>query len=288
LGRLGEVPIKQYAAPAAYRRYGRLTRLMHVAAARAVAHAGIEDTSSLAVVTGTALGEVAHGLELLERLHGSGGAAVGPALVPGSVHNAPAGHLTIALKTRAPSLAVSQGALSGEAALCAAADLLGGGHADLALVVCGDEADPAWVERLAALGANGLASALATEAFQEGAAALVLGREPGGRRLGAVGATIERLPCPQRVDELLEQLAGGPLGPDAALVTRPGAGGEELAARLAETLGRPVECPGAGSGAAQAGALGALADALLDGGPARELVLVGREIDDLGAVHFRS
>jgi hypothetical protein len=288
LGRLAEVPIKLYAAPAAYRRYGRVTRLMFVAAARAIADAGLADTSRLAVVTGTALGEVATSLELLERLHGSRGAAVGPALVPGSVHNAPAGYLTIGLKSRAPSLDVSHGALSAEAALCAAADLIGGAAADSALVVCGDEADPAWVEKLTSLGAGELASALAAEAFQEGAAALVLGREPGGRNLGTVAAALERAPSPARAGALVDGLAGGPQDPAAAWITRPGAGGAALAAELGAVLGRPVECRGAGSGASQAGALGSLADALLDGPvPAGDLVLLGRELDDLGAIHFR-
>ncbi len=288
LGRLGDVPIKQHASPAAYRRYGRLTRLMVVAAARAVADAGLADTSSLAVVTGTALGEVATSLELLERVHGSRGAAVGPALVPGSVHNAPAGHLTIGLKSRAPSLAVSQGALSAEAALLAAADLVGGGATELALVVCGDEADPAWTARLESLGAGGLASALSAEAFQEGAAALVVGREPGGRRLGTVAATLERQPALERVGELIEGITGGPVASETEWITRSGAGGEGLAARLSVILGRPVACRDAGRGASQAGALAALADALIDGSaPAGELVLLGRELDDLGAIHYR-
>jgi hypothetical protein len=287
LGRLAEVPIKQHAAPAAYRRYGRVTRLMVVAAARAVADAGLADASSLAVVTGTALGEVATSLELLERLHGSGGAAVGPALVPGSVHNAPAGHLTIALKTHAPSLAVSHGALSGEATLCAAADLLASGAADLALAVCADEADPAWVGRLMALGAGELSAALAAEAFQEGAVALVVGREPGGRGLGTVAPALERTPSLERSGALAVALGDGSVTPGAVWCARPGAGGADLAARLAAILGRPVECRNPAGGAPQAGALAALAEALIDGPPAGEIVFVGRELDDLGVVRLR-
>ncbi|HUT76079.1 MAG TPA: beta-ketoacyl synthase N-terminal-like domain-containing protein [Polyangia bacterium] len=289
LGRLGDVPIKQHAPPSAYRRFGRLTRLMYMAGLRAIADAGLETTDRLAVVTGTALGEVATSLELLGRIHGSKGAAVGAALVPGSVHNAPAGQLTIGLKSRGPSLTVSHGALSAEAAICAAADLIASGAAELALVVCGDEADPAWSERLDSLGATELARSLRAEAFQEGAAALVVGREPGGRRLGSLAATLERAPSLERAGALVEGITGGPVAAEARWLVRPGAGGEALAAGLAAVLGRAVICDDPGRGVAQAGALAILADALLDRQPALavELVILGRELDDLGATHFR-
>ncbi|MDD5309363.1 MAG: beta-ketoacyl synthase chain length factor [Deltaproteobacteria bacterium] len=286
--RLADVPIKDYARPAERRRFGRLAKLMYVAASRALADAGVADPSQLAVVAGTALGEPAVSLEMLAQIHASAGRTLSPALAPNSVHSSPAGYLTIGLKNRMPALTVSQGWLSAEAALSAAAELLDRDDAPMALVVCGDEADPEWEARLAAAGAPGLAAALAAEAFQEGAVALVVGCEPGGRKLGALAAGVVR-PGPKAADlrGLLERSGALP-PPDANVRLRHQAGGAAFAPLAAVALGRDpssLVVDGPGPGSSQAGALAALT-AHLTRSPRGELLLLGREIDEVGFLRY--
>lgn len=286
LGRLESVPIKDHAPPAARRRFGRVARLMYIAAARALADAGAEIDERWAVVSATAMGEVQVGLDLLEQIHRRGGVNASPKLVPNAVHNAPAGHLTIGLKCRGPCLTVSQGWLSPEAGLCAAADLVAASAVERILLVAGDEVDPRWEQRLSELDAGQLAGSLREEAFQEGAAALVLGSEPGGRGLGGVTAALDRIPVGDpEIARIVESVAGGAVE-EAELRARHGAGGAALAAELEEALGRAVAVDGPGRGSSQAGALAALADHLER--PERgELLLAGRELDELALVHYR-
>jgi hypothetical protein len=293
LGRVADVPIKQYAKPAARRRYGRLTKLVTIAAQRAIADAGVEDPGTLAVVTATAMGELSISLELVCQIHATRGATISPSLVPSSVLNAPAGHLTIALDDRRPAITVSQGWLSAEAGLAAAADLLADGVAEQVLVVAGDEVDPGWIDRLEQAGADAWSAQLTAEAFQEGALALVLGREPGGRRLGSVCGAVERAGDPVRgVRRLVERCLGGPDGRPEVRV-RHGAGGDRLLEVVAEALGRPASelvRDGAGLGSSQAGAFAVLFDRLAttdatDG--ADELLLIGAEVDEIAVLHWR-
>lgn len=292
LGRLEDVPIKQYAKASARRRYGRLAQLVSIAAQRAIADAGIDDPSSLAVVTATAMGELTVSLDLVCQIHATRGATISPSLVPSSVYNAPAGHLTIALGDRQPAITVSQGWLSAEAGLAAAADLLSTGAAERVLLIAGDEVDLGWLDRLGQVGATDWSARLAAEAFQEGAVALVLGREAGGRRLGDVCGVVERSGDPVRgVRRIVERCRGGLDGLQRARV-RFGAGGARLARAASEALGLPeaaVACDGPGIGSSQAGALAILVDRIADGGAASgadELLLIGAEIDELGCLHW--
>jgi hypothetical protein len=286
-GQLAELPIKQYAKPAKLRRYARVARLVYVAAHRAIEHAGVDDPVELAVVTSTAMGELTASLKLLEQIHEKRGVHISPALVPNTVHNAPAGHLTIGIGSHHPAVTVSQGWLSAEAALAAAGDLLELGGADRVLVCVGDESDPAWIERLEQAGAGDWARSLGQEAFQEGAVALVVGLEPGGARLGSVEARVERVgDLRDGVGRLVESV--GTLSPRAEVRTRRGAGGEEVASVLAELIGGSAEIAldGPGPGTSQAGAALALIDRV--GDPAcEELVLIGAELDEIGLVHWK-
>jgi hypothetical protein len=280
---LAELPIKQYAKPAKLRRYARLARLVYVAASRAIEDAGVDDPSSLAVVTATAMGELTASLKLLEQIHEKRGRGISPALVPNTVHNAPAGHLTIGIGSRCPSVTVSQGWLSAEAALLAAADLIEIGGADRALVIIGDECDPSWVERLEQADARPWARDLGQEAFQEGAVALVVGREPGGRRLGRVAARVERVGDRAAfARELIE--AEGARGSSLEIRVRHGAAGGELADLLSNV--RPAVLDGPGAGSSQAGAAAVLLERMRDP-QCERLLLIGAELDEVGVLSFR-
>jgi hypothetical protein len=279
LGEMPDVPIKDYAAAAARRRYGRVAKLVYVAASRALADAGVEDPAELAVIGGTALGELRASLELVGQIHATRGARVSPALVPNSVHNAPAGHLTIGLKNRSPSVTVSQGWLSAEAALAAARDALELSGLPRALVVVGDEVDATWCDRLRERDAA-LAAQLEGEGFQEGAAALVVGREPSGRALGSVEAGVERAAdVPARAKALVAAIAAAE-GKAPAVWLRSGAGG----ARLRAAIGGEIAGPGPGT--SQVGALLELVRCARGEGPADALIL-GAELDELGWIRYR-
>jgi hypothetical protein len=275
IGRMADIPIKDHAKPAARRRYGQVTRMIYVAAARSLADAGVQDPSALAVVSSTAMGEVNVSLDLIEQIHRTRGALISPSLVPNAVHNAPAGHLTIGIANRQPSVTVSQGWLSAEAAIAAAADILAVGATDRVLAVIGDEADPGWASRLEGAGASSWGEDLRAEGFQEGGVALVLGLRPGGRNLGIVAAAVERGDG-DRAREVAASLAG--TSPEIRL--RVGAGAAELERALP---GAVVDGPGIGT--SQIGAAAVLLDRMRD--PACDsLLLFGREVDDLGWLHW--
>jgi hypothetical protein len=285
-GQLAEVPIKRYAKPARLRRYARVARLVYVAASRAIERAGVEDPASLAVVTSTAMGELTASLKLLEQIREKRGVSISPALVPNTVHNAPAGHLTIGIGSHAPAVTVSQGWLSAEAAVAAAGDLLELGAVDRVLVAVGDESSPEWVDRLERIGAGRWARELEREAFQEGAVALVLGREPGGQRLGTLDALVERVENPRAgIARTIERL--GEISPRAEIRARHGAGGGRLSETLAQVLGdaHPPFADGPGPGSSQAGAAGILVDRMRDDA-CEELVLLGGEADEIGMLHW--
>ena len=276
-GRLEVVPIKDYAKPALRRRYGRVARLMYIAASRAIEDADIEDPTVLDVVASTALGEVKTSLDLLTQIHGTKGALISPALVPNSVHNAPAGHLTIGIKDRNPAITVSQGWLSVEAAISTADDLLAISGSKSALVVIGDEADPAWIERLEELGNPELAQELRNESFQEGAVALIVGTEPGGKKLGSIEASLERRDRDYSRD-IVEHFSAK-FGNNLEVRVRAGAGGDVLSKIVDATIDGP------GIGTSQIGAMAVLLTRMKD--PAcTNLLLIGREVDEIGWLHW--
>lgn len=272
-GRLEDVPIKDYARPALRRRYGRVARLMYIAACRAIEDAGVEDPTVLDIVASTALGEVKTSLDLLTQINETKGVLISPSLVPNSVHNAPAGHLTIGIKDQSPAITVSQGWLCAEAAISTAWDLLALSGSKIALAVIGDEADPAWIERLEKLGATDWANELAAESFQEGAVALIVGTEPGGRKLGSIEASLERRDK-DYTREIVERFTKN-FGDNLEVRVRAGAGGIELSKIVDATIDGP------GVGTSQIGAMAVLLERMKDPS-CTNLLLIGREVDEIG------
>jgi len=281
LGEIADIPIKDYASASARRRYGRAAKLMIVAASRALADAGVEDPSEVAVIAGTALGELRASLELVCQIRATRGAQVSPSLVPNSVHNAPAGHLTIALKNHRPSVTVSQGWLSAEAALSAAADVLEMGGAEKALVVAGDEVDAAWATRLREAGSEDLAAELEAEAFQEGAIAVVVSATPASKALGTVEASVERADdVASRAVALAAEFARE-TGSRTGIRLRAGASGDALKAAISAG-----EVAGRGAGTSQASALLELMR-IARGSALGDALILGAELDEVGRIRFR-
>ena len=276
-GRLRDVPIKDYAKPALRRRYGRVARLMYIAALRAIENAGIEDPTVLDVVASTALGEVKTSLDLLTQIHEKKGALISPSLGPNSVHNAPAGHLTIGIKDRNPAITVSQGWLSVEAAISTVGDLLAISGSQIALAVIGDEIDPSWIERLEELGNPELAQELADESFQEGAVALIVGTQPGGKRLGSIDASLERRDR-EYSREIVERFSVQ-FGDNLEIRVRAGAGG----AGLSKIVDATIDGPGVGT--SQIGAMAVLLERMKDPS-CTNLLLIGSEVDEIGWLHW--
>ena len=252
------------------------------------ADAGVEDPTDLSIVGFSALGESTVSLDLLTQIHKTRGRTLRPWLVPNSVHNAPAGYLSIGLKNHKPSLTVSQGWLAPEAGLTVAEDLLAMGAATQVLVVGGDEACPDWVTRLEEAGSPHLAEKLASEAFQEGAVAIVVGKTRGGRELGSVIAGVERTSAnPDGIAALLAKYNVAP-GPDAQIRARVSAGGKDMQKAIATATRRNVQnvlLDGPGLGTAQIGSFAALA-ASIQNNSTKELLTVGREIDELAFLHW--
>lgn len=258
---LEDIPIKDYAKPALRRRYGRVAKLMTIAAKRALEDSGAVELDKMGIVTATAMGEANVTLELLSQIRETRGKAAGAALVANSVHNAPAGHLTIALGIQGPAVTVSQGWLSGHAALAAAADLVFAGLVPRVLAVCGDEVDLRWIRMLEDAGAESFAEALERCAFKESAAALVLSAAPGPDCKGSVVGGVVR--CDDSSGGIAAALEGAGIRRD-----REGEGA------AASPLGM------------QAGSLGAVVSAVQKRSLG-ELLVLHREADELGYTHYR-
>lgn len=277
--KLENVPIKEYATASLRRRYGNVAKMMYIAACRALTDANIEDTGQVAIIAATAAGEVTTGLKLLEQIHNTRGVRISPALVPNAVHNAPAGHMSIGFKSRAPSITVSQGSLTAEAALMTASDLLEFDNVDVALVVVGDEADPVWEQRLKESGASRLSQKLADKSFQEGAAAMIIGKVPGAKHLGRITASVERANEPKiRINEIIREYLSLK---DILIVARTGAGGEEIS-----DLHSEVQLDGPGLGTSQIGAWSRLISEI-KGSSQDKLLLIAKEIEDIGFLFWQ-
>ena len=281
---LEHLPIKEVVAPRVSRRYGRLSKMVAIAAQRAVTNAEIPDVSGIPVVAATAVGETKAALGILEQIHRTGGARISPALVPNSVHNAAAGYLHIATKSRAPSLTVSQGWLSSEAALAAAHDMLCA-FASRVLVVVGDEADPAWSARLESFGADALAATLARSAYQEGATAWVLEKQADDVSQRLV-ATVERRPMtPRGIRDMLRRL-DVVVTESTEVRLRKNGSGDQLRPIVSDALQRSAEgvhLDGVGAGTAQSAPLLSVAAHLRES-KRHSLLLLAAEADELAMV----
>ena len=287
LSMIENLPVKDYINSRAGRRYGRLTKLITIAAHRALAEAEIADPSKIPVAAATCIGETHAALGILEQIHQTKGVTLSPALIPNSVHNAAAGYLSIGLKNHAPSLTVSQGWLSVEAALAAADDMMAAGLHDCILAAAGDEAMPAWADRLVELGDSDAAERLRKEAFEEGAASVVLGTTPGDKSLGSVAAGVERWGnTAEKLPSLLSR-NGIDLSPYCLIRLRQSAGGAALLPLTAAAFpGATVTLDGEGAGTVQTGSLTHVIQAAR-GNRSQDLLLLGAEADEIGFVHWK-
>lgn len=287
-GELASVPYKEYVKPTVGRRFGRLSKITYVASKRAIAHAGVSDPANLVLVSSTCIGETKSSISLAEQIHRTRGALVSPSLIPNSVHNAAAGYLSIGIKDRSPSITVSQGWLSPEACISAAADMLNLEGAEQALVVCGDEADPNWVEKLVEAGADSLASQLQAEQYQEGAVAFVVSKQPCERTLGNMEAAVERCePKAKQIADLLKKY-DVKIGQKTQIRVRLNAGGRALQKEVAKALDCALDdviLDGPGPGTAQVAALIAVVRAIFDE-KVSDLLLIGSEMDELAFLHW--
>ncbi len=286
---LESLPIKDYIDPRASRRFGRLTKMIYIAAHRAISDAGIDDPSTIPACVATCLGETQAALGILEQIHQSKGAVISPALVPNSVHNAALGYLFIGQKNHSEAFTVSQGWLSAEAALATADDMLEMGFGELILAAVGDEAYPEWTERLKSLGDYSSAQKLEEEAFEEGAAALILGSSPCKRDLGLVASgSIRWDGTPDGLKKLLESV-GVAVSADTEIRVRKSADGKRLREKAALAFGKTNEeifFDTEGFGTVQTGPLLRLIEACLSERKT-ELLLLGAEIDELAYIHWK-
>ncbi len=184
------------------RRLPRLERMALAVARQALAAGPAGD--SLAVVFGTGYGGLTATVDFLEGMATRGAEFGSPTAFHQSVHHSPAGQLSILLGLKGPSLTVSARELTGETALQVALDLLAMGRAKRALVVAADEKVPALESAYRAFGVHNLEPRFRLEPG-EGAAAILLGTEPGPLRIER--CTLTAHPCPPLRFPKPEQLA---------------------------------------------------------------------------------
>lgn len=154
----------------------RLSRLARLAAVVTAAVGPLADPE-IALFWGTSYGEYASTFQFLRSLHAKGPAGASPLAFQNSVHNAPAGHLSILFGLRGHSETLCAGPDTA-LLLIERAMIWVALHRKAALVVMGDEAGPD-VQ-------NGLRMAGVTGTLGEGAVALLLEPEGEGRRLRLV------------------------------------------------------------------------------------------------------
>lgn len=194
-----DFPAREFITSAHYRRMDALSR-MTVAACRmalddARALTGL-DLARLGVVVGSALGDVSDSAQYLDKVFAKGPAAASPMLFPNLVLNAPASYAAMEFGTCGINFTVSQGEISGHAALVLAADQLRAGRAEVILAGGADELAPVVMRALRRLrvlagqrGGREWASpydaARSGVVLGEGAAMLVLESYERARRRGA-------------------------------------------------------------------------------------------------------
>ncbi len=138
-----DFPAREFLPPALVRRMDRVSQMIGVAAVLAAGDAGMTaksaDADELAVVVGSALGNLSESAQFLERVFTKGPALANPMLFPNLVMNAPASQISMALGWHGPNFTVSAGEISGEAALDVALGLLRRGRARAVVVAAGEE-----------------------------------------------------------------------------------------------------------------------------------------------------
>jgi 3-oxoacyl-[acyl-carrier-protein] synthase II len=203
-----EIPGRDVLPAALVRRMDRVSQMVGVAAVLAARDAGLAEGAAgdeLAVVVGSALGNLGESAQFLDRIFTKGPSLASPMLFPNLVMNAAASQVAMALGWRGPNLTVSAGEISGETALDVAVDLLRRRRARAVVVAAGEELSAVVFQALRDfrhlsprrrgrersspfdVDANG-------PVLGEGAAAIVVESPESADRRGAdVHATIERI-----------------------------------------------------------------------------------------------
>jgi 3-oxoacyl-[acyl-carrier-protein] synthase-1/3-oxoacyl-[acyl-carrier-protein] synthase II len=196
-GCLDEATLCQGLPPRTIRRLKRLPKLALALAAQACRDLPTDQMPG-AVSLGTAWGALSETHDFLQRLFDSRQQFPSPTDFIGSVHNAPAGQIAMALGARGANVTTSGGDGSFEQALLAA-DLLADSPGQSILLLGVDEAHPV----LSPL----LDGSVRASPLADGGGALLL------RRGGPAGPIISLLACgfdsgPRAVDHLIERLGG--------------------------------------------------------------------------------
>lgn len=124
-----------------WRRMSRLARMAMALGAELLSPRPDIDRDTLAVVWGSAIGEVVPTSRFLERLFMEGPDRASPLNFQNSVYNAPAGHLSIALGLKGHSETIVAGGATGLTALMRGLDILAVGRAPAVLVIAGDDSN---------------------------------------------------------------------------------------------------------------------------------------------------
>jgi 3-oxoacyl-[acyl-carrier-protein] synthase II len=185
-----------YLSPKALRRTDHFTQLALLAAAEALAEAGIhgEARGAVGVVVATGFGPTSSTTAFLDSIMENGDAFASPTRFVHATQNAAAADIGVHLGCAGPTVTVTRFGLSVPAALMVAQGLLDARRCDLVLVVGVDEYTPLighcyrrmW-ERSAAIAPRPLAFPEQTACPGEGAAALVLCRGAGVGAIETVG-----------------------------------------------------------------------------------------------------
>jgi hypothetical protein len=193
-------PRAELVPPLLRRRTSTLTRMVAHVLAELGERGGV-DLANVPVVHGTALGEIATTVELLDAMF-VGDGALSPTRFTGSVHNTAAGVMSIALGNRSASTTVSAGARTTAMCLVEAFAQLAAGESEVVLVVA-DEPVPAPLDALAPWGGLAVAIHLARAPT----------RGQGGAKLVDLGLR-RPAPAPARVPA---SVADNPVAPALAL-----------------------------------------------------------------------
>jgi 3-oxoacyl-[acyl-carrier-protein] synthase II len=146
----GQVPdfaerAAEHIPPAQRRRMTRLSQMAAVAAGQALHNGGLSagnlDTTGLTL--GTAFGSSQRSEQFYQELLGKNARLVNPGLFPETVPNAAAGQVAILFGLRGPNCTVCEQAVSSEAGLILARDMLLAGMAERFLVLGLEEVSPA-------------------------------------------------------------------------------------------------------------------------------------------------